>query len=429
VFKNKIVNIKMSVIEEDNLCKKFHHNLPLRCRHLVNFEKKPENIYYLYSDDKWYKCTNVDRLPYHLTIYQLEDGTEIATCEDSYRIITAEKYEKGEIPTKEELIKEKEWRSKLVAKSEVDFNYYEKEGWIKAEIAWKKSDIIPNVWNINRRKGQMIGYYYYESKRFAPSSSYTEKYTEEFLENERRKEEEAKQIIKEIDEKYKKISMSLKSFIPKNLYVCSFEKYNVKNIVEYYLTLKIEDRLSDEEILELEKEGKITNFDRLLNKEFYKNLCSLIYKECDGCISNIEVNLEKNHDKKYHFVAEKYDSYYDIYIDYNKDITEDVLLKLCGHTVCKGSINIEKNIIEFTDFHRLNPLICLGDFTISSESFSMNMEIKCHYKGILYNYESRIFILGKNVFYPNYIESEASYLFSSMMMDQLKIKADEIELI
>ena len=72
-------------------------NVPLRNRHQVFYQKEPEYTFYIYINNEWKKCKNVDSLPYHLTIFELEDGSEIPTCKDSFRLVTEEDYNIGNI--------------------------------------------------------------------------------------------------------------------------------------------------------------------------------------------------------------------------------------------------------------------------------------------------------------------------------------------
>jgi hypothetical protein len=399
-------------------------NVPLRNRHQVLYQKEPEETFYIFENNIWKKCKNVDSLPYSLTIFQLEDGTEIPTCKDSFRLIKEEDYNNKNIPSQKYIEDEYEWRSKINEKDEIDFKYNNK--WIKAEIAWKKSDIIPNVWNINHRKSSWIGYFYYESKKFARSSTYTHKFTEEELSKEKQEEERIEKEIKEREERYDSVLNSLKTFkIINNKLTSWFQTYKPKCILEYYLTLDIRDTLSDEEIKNIIH--KDMKFEELT--EFLKNLASLTYLNCDGCISNIEENGVKfcTYKKKNYLISTKYDTYYDIYIQlYTSEEIENVFLTISNNKICKGVYNKELNRIEFPDFHKLNPLFTLECFEIHADNLPENA--KCFYKAVLLNPFSRMLMFGKNPFAASYMKSQKEYIFIHGWGSVVFIPEDELYL-
>lgn len=403
--------------------------LPLRNRHQVYFHKQPEYNYYIYNNDKWNSCKNVDSLPYGLTIFQLEDGTEIPTCQDSFRLVTKEQYDNGEIPTNDEIEYEQTWRSKMLEKDELDF--YSKDEWIKAEIAWKKADIVPNVWNIVKRKSSnWIGYYYYESKRIAPSSTHTYKYSKEELELELQQENENRERIKIREEKFNNIKKGLKKFTYKNeneidLKYTPIVKKEIYNILDYYLSLDIQETLSEESIKAIVKnpEDKFTAFDR--------SLISVVHTNCEGCFVNDYMKIVNNSTFIIHY---KYDSYYDLYIelnDYSYDRIEKVYMDFYFFKI-DGVYEKETNRIVFPDFYRNNPLITLEIFytrVIPIEKEDILDSLTLHFKGIIYNCDERIFILGKNPYYPNYIKSKNCYLFLNGLGSGFDVDENELELV
>jgi hypothetical protein len=397
-------------------------DLPLRNRHQVFFEKEPEETFYIFDDNVWKKCKNVDRLPYDLTIFQLEDGMEIPTCKDSFRILSEEDYNNKNIPSQKELQEEIEWRSQIVEQDEIDFLL--NKDWVKAYVSWKKSDIIPNVWNIYHRKStDWIGYFYYESKRIAKSSTHTPKISVEELLKEKEEKECIEKEKKENEEKYASILNSLRTFKPKDSKLkCLFEEYKPKYMLDYYLKLNIRDTLPDEEIKnKMFEEKLIENDSKKFGKytQFDKTYLSMIILGCDGCVSKIEDKIKyfdlKN---KYYFRSQKFDSYYDIYVQLYDLVESDKVVEIkniylttneWGENICEGVYNKELNRIEFPDFHKLNPLLTIQNFEIHADNLPNNA--KCFYTGIILSGFQRIFMFGKNMWNASYKKSTKEYVF------------------
>jgi hypothetical protein len=399
-------------------------DLPLRNRHQVLFQKEPEETFYIFDDNVWKKCKNIDSLPYDLIIFQLEDGTEIQTCKDSFRIVSEEDYKNKNIPFQKELQEEIEWRLQIVEQDEIDFLL--NDNWVKAYVFWKKSDIIPNVWNIYHRKStDWIGYFYYESKRIAKSSTHTPKISVEELLKEKEEKEKKERIEKENEEKYASILNSLRTFKPKDSKLkCLFEEYKPKYMLDHYLNLDIRDTLPDEEIKNKMIEGKlIENDSKKFEKytQFDKTYLSMIILGCDGCSSKIEDKIKYSDVKNnIYFRSQKFDTYYDIYVQLYDSVENEVESKLeikniylttndGSENICEGVYNKELNRIEFPDFHKLNPLLTIENFEIHADNLRNNA--KCFYTGIILSGFQRMFMFGKNMWNASYKKSTKEYVF------------------
>ena len=201
----------------------YYDRQEVNSRHGVYFsEPKIEQLYYYMFDTcSWVKVTPLDRLPYNLCSYRIEekDDTQVVvTCRDSYRLSNV-------IPENtdhEEMLRQKKWRDKLVGKGkEFDFLTSNNQ-WKKGVVCWIKADIIPDVLHIGNRNNPCIsfgndvnGYYYKESNRFAKSCTHTRIITQEELDEEKRQRDLLKQKIIEEDNMVTQLKKSLKMYVIK----------------------------------------------------------------------------------------------------------------------------------------------------------------------------------------------------------------------
>ena len=160
----------------------------INSRHQVAFINKPnttiKNWYWDFETDSWIKCTPINRLPYDLCSFKLDNDPDdvcIVTSLDSYRLI----HNLDDAPSIEQMYKEKEWREQLLTPGkELDFQQKPNtDNYVKAKVYTTYSDIIPGVLMITSRKQpyEFYGYYYLESKQLFKACTFTDKITKEEL--------------------------------------------------------------------------------------------------------------------------------------------------------------------------------------------------------------------------------------------------------
>jgi hypothetical protein len=133
-----------------------------------NNDNENDLYYFDFNFDKWRKCYSTDSYPYNLYKYEYEDSEEtFITCPDSYRLTN----NINDVPSNEEMYKEKEWRDAVVKDNE-ELDMYQKNEWHKMKVGWTKCDVIPDVLHLVPRKrnsenNNLCCYYYKDTKKIA----------------------------------------------------------------------------------------------------------------------------------------------------------------------------------------------------------------------------------------------------------------------
>lgn len=157
----------------------------------------------------------------------------------------------------------------------------------------------------------------------------------------------------------------------------------VHDLLPYYATLNITDRLSDGELAHY-----VTNIDEMTEQN--KALCSLILKDTDGHIANVTAECRSGHYNCDAYIEFKGpECFYDIKISgLTPNDYDSIKFVIGGDTeICDGVCNAENNIIEFPDFTRMNPIF----FSMMGSSLQVQIKglknvdqenIKCNYKEV-----------------------------------------------
>ena len=379
-----------------------------------NNDSKNDLYYFDFNLDKWRKCYSINSYPYNLYKYEFEDSEEtFITCPDSYRLTN----NINNIPSNEEMYKEKEWRDAVVKDNE-ELDMYQKEEWHKMRVGWIKCDVIPDVLHLVPRKrnsenNNLCGYYYKETKKIAKSCTHNKVLSIEELNKEKEEEERIKEIREDRKKKISEIESRLKLFKIKNL------KYYFYDTLPYYHTLKINN---DNKLLEKEL---------FIKEEFYENyITENTYKKA---IASLAYNCEKNNydgvsikdeyeviDSNVNF--KDYDGFYNIEIHNATYAT----LKSVNVSIDADIINSsdEKKIFGFNDITENNPL-----FNTSYSILNIKTDgDKITFNGILLSILPRRILVSSQKHIPiHFISKNFILLHNTCFYTSEKISYDRLE--
>lgn len=254
-----------------------YNAVDINSKHAVAFTNNFSNeqlYYYDFNTEKWIKCYPINKLPYDLCSFRLENSTNeqcVVTSLDSYRLIS----DLDNTPTNEEMFEESVWREGIVKKG-TELDFIKDDGIYKGKVCWTKSDIIPGVILIGPRSCPNLnsfGYYYKESKKLAKSCTYTKIISDEELNNEKNTKEYYDKKFKEEKETIENMKKNLNYFCPKEYLhlankgggICG--KVGFYDLLAYYQTLKI---YSQSITFELVKKLRSKNNDSVTDHELQK---------------------------------------------------------------------------------------------------------------------------------------------------------------
>ncbi len=404
----------------------------LSSKHAVYYppiENAPTLYYYDFSQNKYRPCKLTESLPYDLGMYKFQDenaNTVFVTCSDSYRL--------SDDPDGHIDPSEKEWRDVICQNDDVDeLDFYDNNNnWIKAEVAWKKADIVPNVLCLQHRKTILgLGYYYIESKRLAKSATYTQLFTQEELDKEIQDEIESKKQFEE----EKEIILNIRKRLP-TIYFDEGKAWAkdmiINDLTSYYGKLNLIPQMSDEELM---KKTTDNNINKLENVS--RALLTLISENCDGAYyDSMPLTLEYNsYDKIYYSqLLSGCDCICDIKVNgLTPDDCESIKLTYNFHDdVCDGIWN--GNEFIFPDFTITNPLVkpMMGtslQICIYGLKKENKDDIKCHCKGIMLNIIPRKIVLENGPWAVSKVPSKSSWLLAGHLWCPSKlVPYDEIEI-
>lgn len=193
--------------------------------HLVYFPKPVRNndLYYFdITTQKWLKLEIRMRCPYELGNYRCENGKILILPSDCY--LFSDKPD-GKIEVEA-------WRDEIKAGTKLDF-YYKNE-WVQAKVAWMKSDVTEGVMLLDElHRAISYGYFHKYSKRVQKLNTHTPVLNEN-------------EIKEECETTYDKCTLYISKF--KNI----LPRYAVKNINNenyiFYDIRIIYDNLTQEQI-------------------------------------------------------------------------------------------------------------------------------------------------------------------------------------
>jgi hypothetical protein len=404
----------------------------LRSTHLVNFSKPDDKLIYYYDFDtnSWRPCRPIEKLPYDIIMFKFmdtpDDNTVIATCSDSYRLAN-----EPDTLTKEEMIREQEWRDKLIQQgkgAEMDFYSNKYKTWVKAQIAWLKSDVIPGVMNITHRKTNYgLGYYYKESTKLAKSSTYTTRYTEEEINEEMKQEDEAREKKENENIKINDILNTL----DKMVYNC----IDVYDYIPYYRKLNLTDKIVTFEEF---RDGGL-NIEKWKDNDIFIKIFGTLFlrPEIDGIYFTDTKSLMYNEYSKSYYcdLNSGGDCCYDIKINgLDKNKVDKIIVDCNGEEVSEAIWNNNENCFVFKDFTKKYPLI----HTMSGASIRLVFNgLKEDAKNIIVKYNAILFsiiphkiIMINNGYAVTYIKSKDSYLFAGHYWNpSIILKTEKIKIL
>lgn len=379
-----------------------------------NNDSKNDLYYFDFNCDKWRRCNTINSLPYNLKKYEFEDSEEtFITCADSYRLSR----DLDNVPSIQEMYKEKEWRDTVVKDNE-ELDMYRNEEWHKMKVGWIKCDVIPDVLHLVPRKrnsenNNLCGYYYKEGKDLAKSCTYTPIISEEQL----KQEKEEKERI-ELQREYRKkkvieLESRLKLFNIKNT------DYYFYDILPYYNTLKIKN---DNKLLEKEIFNNEEHYQEYISSNnFKKGLFSLAYicekNNYDAISIKDEYEVIDSN-----IIFKDYDGFYNIEI-HNATYA----------TLKSRNIDIEAEIIDSSDNKKI---FGFKDITENNPFFHAPYSIlnlktdgdKITFNGILLNIFPRKVLLSSQNHLPIHFKSKNFLLLhNTCLYNSEKISYDRLE--
>jgi len=406
-------------------------------RHLVAFTNNfpDEQLYYFdFESEKWIKCYPINKLPYNLCSFRLENDTNencVVTSLDSYRLT----YDLTDVPYNEEMREESEWRDEIVNKgAELDFIKGDKV--YKAKVCWTKSDIIPGVMLIGPRTCPNLnsfGYYYKESKNLAKSCTYTDVISEEQLKKEQINKINYEIKRKEQMEEIKNIKRTLDYFCPKQYLnyankgggLCG--KVGFYNLLPFYQTLKIyPEPITLELVKKLAiKNGTTLNIDE--NKKYTSEqivllgTLSLLKDGYDGGYGEVtketeEINGGRTFKKCVYLNG--CEAFFDIKI-YNATYAH---LSFGDKSI---ELEEQEGIFTLTDINLANPLFC----SVGASGFRIFTDgDKASYKCLILDSDPRRILYGfDNSYAVSYLHSKNTVLLvGNMWQPSIICTTDEL---
>jgi hypothetical protein len=403
----------------------FYNPDDINSRHAVYFPepKHIDNLHYYDSEKKWRKCEILTRLPYDLATYRFSDSTDgkvFVTCTDSYRLSTDPQSENIDLDYEES------WRNQICQKDcELDFN--NKGNWVKAQVCWPKSDIVPGVVLIGPRKYSNIncfGYIYKESKTLGKSGSHTRVITQEELNKEIEQEEKHKSENQKIKTKLEELKKNTSKYVPEKFSKwreplgggdCSF--YDIR---KFYSYLRKERREIIPSLID-KSDLKNGSDPETFSPTDLALLWLVKYKDCDVCFVGKTQKSDKNYD--YDFLSTKGDAVFDLriknatYAKYcpngqKSELLQPIDMKKDGSDFILEGISLD------------NPLFnsCAG----ASHTFETDGDL-IEYKEIYINLEPRSIMIALSSYAVSWLTTGKVIFCGHMWMPSLII--DEKELV
>jgi len=318
---------------------------------------------------------------------------------------------------------------KLKNQIELDFANG-KSVWIKAEVAWPKSDIVPGVLLISERKNRAktLGYYYMESKRLAKSCTHTTPLTQEELDKELAEEIKWKNYFENQNKQIETLQNNLPYLVEEQYKMhVNYSGLGGRNgffdMRKFYQSLKIyPNEITKELIKENLPADKLESY-KLddLNKEQYPLVATLIFdkEDWDGFWTN---NSKEISDGKIILTSEMVaDAFFNIKIfggtwgkiimcnsqEGNKEIQMDLIQE------------VDQTYLTFPDINIHNPLFkSFGGSSIRIETDGKSYSI-CQM--ILNTEPRRLMVKLGNSYAVSWFESKNKVLLLGHMWRQSNI--------
>jgi hypothetical protein len=384
----------------------------LRLTNLMTFDKPKRQLqfYYDFEVKKWRACEPYEQLPYNLMMYRFLDEPEselvVVTTTDSYRIA-----DKPNLVSDTHMKKELIWRERIVHNNaRLDYRD-DKYGWVKAQVAWVKDEVVHGLLNlIHMKTCYGLGFCYKESKRLAPYGTYTVKYTPEQIRERKLKEEKARD---EGELRLRPINNILNT-LNRLKYGTQVDIFDYR---PFYESLKMTDELIKYE--EFRDGGLRTEkWEENISKIFGT---LLIRREMDAVTFSGERKLEYNNFLKHHYFDLDIivDCFWNIRIYGLKEDypTNNIIAECNGLDVCNAKWDKTLGCFIFDDFTKKTPLVKPhgNPLRVKVKGLVDPKDLILKYEGLLLNTIPHRIIVLNNGFSLTYVKSKNSYLFGGCL--------------